>query len=235
MTKRILLADDSVITRKVVELAFPKPRYAVSTIAEGSASAERLAEEDPDIVLIATTMPQGTGYDLCTTIRKNPRTAWVPLVLLAGSFEPFDESRARAAGAGGHLRKPFQTKELVSLVERLMEQSPRPGAPRQSAPAAVPRQSAPLGAVTQAPASHVAIQTAAPAPQQSRPQSSAPPPQPAAPTAAAQEAAAREAVGAIAERVVREVAWEVIPDLAEAIIRRRIRELEEQMEKREES
>lgn len=46
-------------------------------------------------------------------------------------------------------------------------------------------------------------------------------------------AAARDAINAIAEKVVREVAWEVIPDLAEAIIRRRIRELEEELEKKE--
>lgn len=229
MTKRILLADDSVITRKVVELAFPAPRYHVASLPEVSASAERLAQEDPDIVLIATGMPQGSGYDLCATIRKNQRTSWVPLVLLAGSFEPFDEARARAAGAGGHLRKPFQTSELVSLVQSLIELHPRPGAaaspvPRQSAPLPAERPAGAPPAATAAPPAAAAAHAATPS---NGPQ--APPP------AAVVEAAARDAVNALAERVVREVAWEVIPDLAEAIIRRRIRELEEQMEKREES
>jgi len=156
MTKRILLADDSVITRKVVELAFTGPHYHVSSIAEATASAERLAAEDPDLVLIATAMPQGAGYDLCATIRKNPRTAWIPLILIAGSFEPFDEPRARAAGAGGHLRKPFQTKELVSLVERLMREHPRPGAPRQPAPAPAPRPSSPVAVPRQSVPRHQA-------------------------------------------------------------------------------
>jgi len=229
MTKRILLADDSVITRKVVELAFPAPRYHVSSLPEVSASADRLAQEDPDIVLIATGMPQGSGYDLCATIRKNQRTSWVPLVLLAGSFEPFDEARARAAGAGGHLRKPFQTSELVSLVQSMMERHPRPGA----APAPVPRQSAPLHAERQ-PSAPAAMPAPAAPPAAAAPAAAPSNGPQAPPSAAVAEAAAREAINAIAERVVREVAWEIIPDLAEAIIRRRIRELEEQMEKREE-
>lgn len=264
MTKRILLADDSVITRKVVELAFTGPDYHVSAVAEASASAERLAAEDPDLVLIATAMPQGAGYDLCATIRKNPRTAWIPLVLIAGSFEPFDEPRARAAGAGGHLRKPFQTKELVSLVERLMREHPRPGAPRQSAPApaprqpsaAIPRQSVPRHQVEgmtapgrmQTTVVSVAEAAAPPARGAAPPVHTAPASSPhavAAPApgvreaaasqaaAASEAAAARDAINAIAEKVVREVAWEVIPDLAEAIIRRRIRELEEELEKKE--
>lgn len=217
MTKRILLADDSVITRKVVEIAFPRPRYDVTSIAETAASADRLAEADPDIVLIATGMPQGTGYDLCTTIRKNARTSWVPLILMAGSFEPFDEPRARAAGSGGHLRKPFQTKDLVSLVERLIAENPRPGSQPQPAPAGQPREAPRPSPAPQAP-SHAGSGASAAAAQSA---------------AVAAEAAARDAVTALAEKVVREVAWEVIPDLAEAIIKRRIRELEEQMEKRE--
>jgi len=218
MTKRILLADDSVITRKVVEIAFPRPRYDVTSIAETAASADRLAEADPDIVLIATGMPQGTGYDLCTTIRKNPRTSWVPLILMAGSFEPFDEPRARAAGSGGQLRKPFQTKDLLSLVERLITENPRPGSQPQPAPAEQPREAPRSSPAPQAPSHAGAGASAAVAAQSA---------------AVAAEAAARDAVTALAEKVVREVAWEVIPDLAEAIIKRRIRELEEQMEKRE--
>ena len=255
MTKRILLADDSAITRKVVELAFIGPNYHVSSVAEATASAERLAAEDPDLVLIATAMPQGAGYDLCATIRKNPKTAWIPLILIAGSFEPFDEPRARAAGAGGHLRKPFQTKELVSLVERLIHEHPRPGAPRQPAPAAAPRPFSPAAIPRQSVPRHQAEGMAAPGPARSTVISVAEPPVPAAApapsaaiapvaaaaappavphaTAASQEAAARDAINAIAEKVVREVAWEVIPDLAEAIIRRRIRELEEELEKKD--
>jgi CheY-like chemotaxis protein len=229
MTVRILLADDSVITRKVVELAFPRPRYEVSSIAETAASADRVSEADPDIILIATGMPQGTGYDLCATIRGNPRTAWVPLVLVAGSFEPFDEARARAAGSGGHLRKPFQTKELVALVERLLAASPRPGSQHPPAAAAV-RMAPPAAERAGQPAPRSAS-----APLAGTPPAAAPPARNDEPArAAVAEAVARETVAALAEKVVREVAWEVIPDLAEAIIRRRIRELEEQLEKREE-
>lgn len=119
MSRKILLADDSLTIQKVVELTFAETDYEVIAVSSGDELLERLPEVEPDIVICDVIMPGRDGYDVCQEIKSSSETLHLPVVLLTGTFEPFDRDRALAAGCSEIITKPFEARKLVESVEQL--------------------------------------------------------------------------------------------------------------------
>jgi CheY-like chemotaxis protein len=298
MKRRILLADDSVTIQKVIELTFMDEDYEVRAVSNGDEAVALLAEVRPDFVIADVHMPGANGYEVCR--RSKQLQPQIPVLLLVGTFEPFDEDQARSAGADSFLKKPFDSQELLQRVEELLAQgapAPAAAAPPEELPltekvvipgfaAEEPEWSSfELEAEPEAPAPPPAAEPferevafdlepdlsyevaesepvfeleerapsfalqdevfAAPAELdlEEAPQDRylAEEPAAAAPAPAAANGGgplsdadvdriARRVVELIGDKAVRDIAWEVIPDLAEVIIRDRLRELEAQVE-----
>jgi CheY-like chemotaxis protein len=123
--RKILLADDSITIQKVVELSFVDEGAEVVCVNNGREAIERLQDFQPDIVLADVFMPQVNGYQLCEYIKQNEELKHIPVMLLVGSFEPFNESEARRVGADDTLTKPFQSiRRLLEKVGLLAEGAP---------------------------------------------------------------------------------------------------------------
>lgn len=121
-TRKLLLADDSITIQKVVNLTFADEGIEVITFGDGDAALDGIEEIKPDIVLADVNMPGLNGYQLCELIRGNEATKSVPVVLLVGSFEPFDKDEADRVGADRYLTKPFSSiAELVATVNDLLK------------------------------------------------------------------------------------------------------------------
>lgn len=118
MKRRILLADDSVTIQKVIELTFMDEDYEVRAVSNGDDAVALLKELDPDFVIADVHMPGANGYDVCR--RAKQLKPDVPVLLLVGTFEPFDEGQARSCGADSFLKKPFDSQELLQRVEELI-------------------------------------------------------------------------------------------------------------------
>ncbi len=140
MAKTILLADDSVTIQKVVELTFMDEDYHVVATGDGATALEQVPELDPDLVIADVHMPGADGYEVCRQTKATHPT--IPVLLLVGTFEQFDEQRAAEVRADGHLKKPFDSQDLLSQVETLISRSakaagtPEPAAAEAPAPAA---------------------------------------------------------------------------------------------------
>lgn len=118
MKRRILLADDSVTIQKVIELTFMDEDYEVRAVSNGDEAVALLSEMAPDFVIADVHMPGANGYEVCRRAKQlRPGT---PVLLLVGTFEPFDEAQARAVGADSFLKKPFDSQELLQRVEELI-------------------------------------------------------------------------------------------------------------------
>ncbi len=118
---KLLLADDSVTIQKVVNLTFADEGIEVVAVGDGDSAIAKLAEFTPDLVMADVNMPGRSGYQVCEAIRQNPALERVPVLLLVGSFEPFDEDEARRVGANDYMTKPFQSiRQLVSKVTDLL-------------------------------------------------------------------------------------------------------------------
>lgn len=122
MKRRILLADDSVTIQKVIELTFMDEDYEVRAVSNGDDAIAALPELDPDFVIADVHMPGANGYEVCR--RAKATRSDLPVLLLVGTFEPFDEGQARAVGADSFLKKPFDSQELLQRVDELLSRVP---------------------------------------------------------------------------------------------------------------
>jgi len=139
MGKRILLADDSITIQKVIELTFSDEDFEVVTVGNGRLAIEKVEEVRPDIVLCDIIMPEKDGYEVCEYVKRHPSLEGVPVLLLTGAFEPFDQERAARVGCDGFLAKPFEPAMLIGKVKELLAHAAsRSAAPAPPPPAAAP-------------------------------------------------------------------------------------------------
>ncbi len=116
MARKLLLADDSITIQRVVELVLAEEDFEIKSVSNGEDALNELDTFKPDIVLADIEMPGINGYQLCEKIKQNPGTAGIPVILLAGAFEPLDEELSIKVGADDSVIKPFESQELISKV-----------------------------------------------------------------------------------------------------------------------
>ena len=138
MTHRILLADDSATIRKVVELTFSDEDFAIDSVGDGSQAFEHARAQRPDIVISDVIMPGLNGYELCQRFKTDPVLQSVPFLFLKGTFESFDEDKARSCGADGFIVKPFESQEMIAKVKDLIGRAVAPPAPVAVLPTPTP-------------------------------------------------------------------------------------------------
>ncbi len=145
MSHTLLLADDSVTIQRVIELTFADEDVQVVAVSDGDQAIARLEGTPPDIVLADIGMPGKNGYEVAEFIKRTPRLAHIPVVLLTGAFEPVDDAKVAAAGCDGVLAKPFEPQLVIGRVKELLA---RGSAHAASTPLASPAPvSRPLAAV----------------------------------------------------------------------------------------
>jgi CheY-like chemotaxis protein len=131
--RKLLVADDSEAYRKLLDLTFADEGMEVTLAVDGREAWGILEQSRPDLVLADVFMPQFSGYELCKLIKQDARFARIPVILLVGLHEPFDEAEARRAGADDVVTKPFQSiRALVSRVGSLLGGKAEAG-PQESA------------------------------------------------------------------------------------------------------
>jgi CheY-like chemotaxis protein len=124
MAKRVLLADDSLTIQKVVELTFSDSDWDLTVVGDGQKALESVASRRPDLILADVVMPGKNGYEVCEAIKANAATAEIPVVLLSGTFEPFDKDRAARVRADAIITKPFDSRNLLEQVQYLTSSRP---------------------------------------------------------------------------------------------------------------
>ncbi|MEK7864862.1 MAG: response regulator [Nitrospirota bacterium] len=116
MTRKMLLADDSITIQKVVELVLAEEGFEIKAVNNGEEALAAIETFKPDVVLADIEMPKMNGYQLCEKLKAHPLTKNVPVILLSGAFEPLDEELARNVKADSFVIKPFESQELISKI-----------------------------------------------------------------------------------------------------------------------
>jgi CheY-like chemotaxis protein len=121
---RILIADDNSNIQRMAALALKDAGIEVIAVGNGEAAVRKLSEILPDLVLADIFMPVRNGYEVCEYVKRDPRYANIPVLLLAGAFDPFDEQEAQRVHADGVLKKPFVPPDpLINAVKALLAKS----------------------------------------------------------------------------------------------------------------
>ncbi|MBE9536247.1 MAG: response regulator [Proteobacteria bacterium] len=117
MAKKLLLADDSITIQKVIGITFEKEDYELIVVDNGIDAIAKAREIKPDLILADAVMPGKDGYQVCKEIKADAELSSVPVILLAGAFEHFDEAKSKEVGADDHIVKPFESQTLIEKVE----------------------------------------------------------------------------------------------------------------------
>ena len=121
MSIKVLVADDSITIQKVIGIIFGGDEYSLTVVDNGKAAVEKACEINPDILLIDALMPGMTGYEVAEAVRSIPALAGKPILILTGSFEPFDEEKAKKCGADDFIAKPFESQQIITKVKELLD------------------------------------------------------------------------------------------------------------------
>ena len=117
MTRRLLLADDSVTIQRVVELTFSGEDIDVVTVSDGEEAIASMSADPPDIILADIAMPKKNGYEVAAFVKGNPATAHIPVVALSANAMPRDIEKGLEAGFFSYLTKPIKVEEFMGALD----------------------------------------------------------------------------------------------------------------------
>jgi CheY-like chemotaxis protein/predicted regulator of Ras-like GTPase activity (Roadblock/LC7/MglB family) len=143
---KVLVVDDSLSVRKVVQRALESKRIEVLSAASGSEAIEQIGREAPDLIVCDVIMPDMDGYQICDFVKKHPTLGRTPVLLISGIVNSTVLERAAKVRSDDVMRKPFAADELLHRIESFL---PAPGRPQPAAAPAPPTpaaaQLAPVG------------------------------------------------------------------------------------------
>jgi CheY-like chemotaxis protein/predicted regulator of Ras-like GTPase activity (Roadblock/LC7/MglB family) len=148
---KVLVIDDSVSVRKVVERALAGKQVDVVCAASGTEALDCMERDAPDVIVCDVVMPDRDGYEICEFVKKHPRLGDIPVLLMSGIVNDEVKQRAARARSEGVLAKPFAAEDLLKRLDGFLGPLP----PRQAetspakAPAASPGAAAPLMPVSE--------------------------------------------------------------------------------------
>lgn len=120
---RVLLADDSPQALRLGEQILRSQGMEVVSVTDGAVALRRLADVDPDLLIVDVFLPSQNGFDLVRSMRSQVQYRHIPVVFAAGPADKFDEQDAKNAGADLIIRKPFEASSLLQGLQPLIEKS----------------------------------------------------------------------------------------------------------------
>jgi len=117
----VLAVDDSQPVRDLLERVLTPAGYTVTCAKDGGEALATVRTAHPDIILIDIKLPTMDGYAVCRTLKSNPSTATIPVLMLTGMDETDDIRKALRYGADGYIMKPFRVEDLRGKIQELLE------------------------------------------------------------------------------------------------------------------
>jgi two-component system, OmpR family, response regulator len=124
MRRKILVVDDDPDQVEVVRWSLKKAGFAIGTAANGVDALVKTRSVLPDLIVLDLMLPELNGFDICKTVRKDPATASIPIIMLTGMRSEFSRMAGFECGVTLFLTKPYSPDELVSKVEEVLKLSP---------------------------------------------------------------------------------------------------------------
>lgn len=117
-SKTVMVIDDSIVIRKMVEIALEDGDYNIVTSNSGKEGLNLVDEENPDIVIVDMTLPDMSGIDLLKAVKASKG---IPVIMLSGKDAPQLVENAKSEGADDFLPKPFRDDDLIEKVKKLLK------------------------------------------------------------------------------------------------------------------
>ena len=121
MARKILAVDDEKSIIRLIEVNLKREGYEVVTAVDGKEALHKVAVEQPDLVVLDVMMPYLDGFEVLNTMKKDPDTRDIPVIMLTARAQDADVFNGYKSGADCYLTKPFNPRELTTFVRRIFE------------------------------------------------------------------------------------------------------------------
>ena len=125
---RVLVIDDSNTIRRSAEIFLKQGGFEVLLAEDGFDALSKISDHAPDIIFCDILMPRLDGYQTCAIIKRTPRFAKTPVIMLSSKDGLFDKARGRMVGSQDYLTKPFTKDQLLQTVARYASAADAPRA-----------------------------------------------------------------------------------------------------------
>ena len=119
MARKILAVDDEKHIVRLVQVNLERAGYEVVTANDGKEALQKVAEENPDLVVLDVMMPYMDGFEVLQNLRRNQSTRDIPVIMLTAKAQDADVFKGWQSGVDLYLTKPFNPMELLSFVKRI--------------------------------------------------------------------------------------------------------------------
>jgi twitching motility two-component system response regulator PilG len=120
---KVLVIDDSNTIRRSAEIFLRQGGHEVVLAEDGFDALAKVNDHAPQLIFCDILMPRLDGYQTCAIIKRNPRFAHVPVIMLSSKDGLFDKARGRMVGSEEYLTKPFTKEQLLRAVEQFSSQA----------------------------------------------------------------------------------------------------------------
>jgi len=120
---KVLVIDDSNTIRRSAEIFLRQGGHEVVLAEDGFDALAKVNDHAPQIIFCDILMPRLDGYQTCAIIKRNPKFAHVPVIMLSSKDGLFDKARGRMVGSEEYLTKPFTKEQLLRAVEQFSGQA----------------------------------------------------------------------------------------------------------------
>ena len=117
---RVLVVDDEPDVLLLCRLNLQQRGHELLEASEGTRALELAKERHPDVIVLDLMLPGMTGYDVLETLKGDPATSEIPVLVLTAKSLRADRERSQGMGAAGFLTKPFLPDELCEMVDSLV-------------------------------------------------------------------------------------------------------------------
>ncbi|HRI44787.1 MAG TPA: response regulator [Fimbriimonadaceae bacterium] len=121
MALKILVCDDERHIVRLIQVNLEKQGYQVVTAFDGKEGLEKVKSEKPDLLVLDVMMPYMDGFEVLKSLRKEPETQDLPVIMLTAKAQDKDVFEGYHYGADMYLTKPFNPMELVTFVKRIAQ------------------------------------------------------------------------------------------------------------------
>ncbi|MEE9326572.1 MAG: response regulator [Cocleimonas sp.] len=114
--KTVLIADDSETQLAHLKSILDSAGYKTITAKSGNEAVELSQKLDPDLIMLDIVMKDGDGYKACRSIKKNPKLANTPVIMVSSKSNPVDKQWAKQLGAADYIVKPYENKQILDTL-----------------------------------------------------------------------------------------------------------------------
>ena len=117
--RKLLIVDDEEGVRSLVRMTLESDNYEILEARRAEEALELVRKHRPDLVLLDVMLPDSSGVDVCRTLKADPDTASVTIVMLTAKAQSADLEEAEEAGADGYFTKPLSPVALLRRVDKI--------------------------------------------------------------------------------------------------------------------